>query len=108
MIAHLSALVGLTGIPFANVIAPLVVWLVKREGNPFVNDQGKEALNFQITVTVAALILAVASIIPLVFCITIPLLLALVVVVLVFTILAGLKANEGQTYRYPFSVRLIT
>lgn len=102
MFAHLSALVGFV-IPFGNVIGPLVVWLMKKDTMPFVDDQGKESLNFQITVTIAAVV-CMALIVVL---IGIPLLFVVGIVALVLTIIAGIKANEGVRYRYPFTLRLI-
>jgi uncharacterized Tic20 family protein len=103
MLAHLAALAGFTGIPFGNVLGPLVVWLIKKEEFPFVDDQGKESLNFQITVMIGVLIC-----IPLCFlCIGIPMLIALGIANLVFIVLAMIKANEGVAYRYPFTLRLI-
>ena len=102
MIAHLSALIGFL-IPFGNVIGPLVVWQVKKD-MPFVVDQGKEALNFQITVCIAAVICIL-----LMFVFIGALLLPLVgIAALVLTIIAGLKANGGEAYRYPFAFRMIT
>ena len=55
MFAHLSALVGLV-FPLGSIIGPLVIWLIKKDTMPFVNDQGKEALNFNITVAIAAMV----------------------------------------------------
>ena len=102
MVAHLSSLAGLV-IPLGNFIGPLVVWLVKKDEMPFVNDQGKESLNFQITVTIAAVIAAAT------ICIGIGLILlpVVAVVAIVFAIIAGIKANEGIPYRYPFTLRLL-
>ena len=102
MIAHLSSLAGLI-IPLGNVIGPLVVWLIKKDTMPFVDDQGKEALNFNITVFIAAVVSGLLTLILIGF------LLLLVVGLgwLVLTIMAGIKANEGQSYRYPFTLRLI-
>lgn len=102
MFAHLSALAGFV-IPFGNVIGPLVIWLIKKDTMPFVDDQGKESLNFQITVTIAAII-CMALIVVL---IGIPLLFVVGLIALVLTIIAGVKANEGVRYRYPFALRLI-
>ena len=102
MAAHLSSLVGLI-IPLGNVIGPLVVWLIKKDTMPFVDDQGKEALNFNITVFIAAVVSGLLTLILIGF------LLLLVVGLgwLVLTVMAGIKANEGNTYRYPFTLRLI-
>ncbi|MGQ0835646.1 MAG: DUF4870 domain-containing protein [Gammaproteobacteria bacterium] len=102
MLGHLSALLGLA-VPFGNVIAPLVIWLVKREQSAFVGDQAKEALNFNITVAIGAVICAVLALIFIGFLLAI----ALFVYWLVMTIVAGLKANEGVQYRYPFAFRLV-
>lgn len=102
MIAHLSALVGFI-IPFGNLIGPLVVWQIKKD-MPFVVDQGKEALNFQITVAIAVFVCLLLSLI------VIGMLLLPVVGLgaLVLTVIAGIKANNGEAYRYPFTLRLIT
>jgi hypothetical protein len=105
-ICHLSALAGLIPIPFLNLAAPVIVWLVKRQEHEFIDEQGKEAVNFQITVTIAGLVLFVLSIVGL-FCITVPLGLVLAIVAIIFLIIAALKANEGQRYRYPLSIRLV-
>ena len=102
LFAHLSALIGLI-IPFGNVLGPLIIWQVKKAEMPFVDDQGKEALNFQITVAIAVLVCIV-----LMFVLIGMLLLPVVgIAALVFTIIGGIKANEGQYYRYPFALRLI-
>ncbi len=102
MFCHLAALAGYI-IPFGHILGPLVVWLVKREEYPFVADQGKEALNFQISITIYGLIC-----IPLVFlAIGILLLIALMVAALVFIVIAAIKANEGTPYRYPLTIRFI-
>ena len=102
MLAHLSSLAGFV-VPFGNVLGPLVVWLVKKDTMPFVSDQGKEALNFNITVALAAIVSFI-----LMFVIVGFLLIAVVAVGwLVLTILACIEANKGVAYRYPFTLRLI-
>ena len=102
LIAHVSALLGFV-LPFGNLIGPLIVWQLKKDMDPFVDDQGKEALNFQITVT---LMLVVCVLLMLVL---IGILLAWVVGIaaLVLVIIAAIKSNEGTAYRYPFCWRLI-
>jgi hypothetical protein len=102
MLCHLSALSGFI-IPFGSLLGPLVVWQIKKNQYPIVDDQGKEALNFQITVTLAAIVSAIL----IVLLIGIFLLIAVGVASLVFTIIAAIKANNGETYRYPFALRLI-
>lgn len=104
MIAHLSALSGWIGIPFGGILGPLVVYFVKKDESPFVRDHAKEAMNFGISIFIYAL---VAALLILVF-IGMLLLPALIVVSIVLNIMAGLKANEGRTYKYPFTIRFIT
>jgi uncharacterized Tic20 family protein len=98
LITHLSGII-------AGFIVPLIIWLINKD-NPaksFLNDQAKEALNFQITVAIGYVICVVLSVI-----VIGGLLMPVVWVVnLVFCILAGIKANEGVAYRYPFALRLI-
>ncbi len=105
---HLGGLIGTwsagLGLPGGNVLIPLILWLIKREGSAFINDQGKEVLNFQITITIVALGCFVLSFL----CIGIPMLIALGVYSLAIGILGSIKANEGVAYRYPFTLRLIT
>ena len=102
MFAHLSALSGVV-IPFGNIIGPLVVWQVKKDTLPFAADQGKEALNFNITMLIAAFIGFLLTFI-LIGLVLLPL---IGIAWLVFTILAGIKADEGVAYRYPYALRLI-
>jgi len=100
MFCHFSAFLGLV-FPFGNLLGPLIVWQIKRESDPFVDSQGKEALNFQITVSLAMLVSFFLCLLVIGF-----LLLALVCAgALVLTVIAGVKANEGRDYRYPFTWR---
>lgn len=114
MFAHLSALLGaiLTGAfggGWGCFIGPLVIWLVKKDTMPFVADQGKEALNFNITVAIALVVLVLLSVMTLGIglIIAIPLWVVIGIGWLVLTIIAAIKANEGVPYRYPFALRLI-
>ena len=102
LFAHLSALVGYI-IPFGSIIGPLVIWQIKKNEMPFVDDQGKEALNFQITIAIIAIVCLLLVLI----LIGILLLWALAIVNLVLIIIAALAANNGQAYRYPFAFRFI-
>ena len=98
LITHLSGIL-------LSFVVPLVIWLVNKDkpDKGFLNDQAKEALNFQITIAIAYVICMVLAVI------IIGGLLAPIVwlVNLIFCILAGVKANEGVVYRYPFALRLI-
>lgn len=103
MACHLSALSGFFTGGLGAIIAPLVIWLVKKEDMPFVDEQGKEALNFQITMLIASIISAILLIVVIGFL----LLFAVVIFDLVMVIIAAMKANDGEHFRYPFTLRLI-
>ncbi len=96
MLAHLLGIV-------TGFVGPLIIWLVKKDEDKFVDDQAKEALNFQLT----ALILYVAC--SATSCLIIPLFImaGAWIAVLILSIMAGMKANEGEVYRYPVALRLI-
>jgi uncharacterized protein len=102
MFCHLASLAGLV-VPVGNIIGPLVIWLIKKDQMPFVDDQGKESLNFQITMTIA-MVVAGALMCVFVGFILLP---AVAIVDIVFTIIATIKANGGIRYRYPMTLRLI-
>lgn len=114
MFAHLSAILGalLTSGWAGSIgffVGPLIIWLMKRETMPFVNDQGKEALNFAITVSLACFVLLLFTILSLGIgaLITIPLFAGIGIAALVLVVIAAVKANEGVAYRYPVSLRLV-
>lgn len=101
MLAHLSGLVAsFVGLPF---LGPLIVMLTKGKESKWVEMHAKEALNFQITMTAVIWIGILGS------CLIVPLILAIIAGVgaLILSIMAGLKANNGETYRYPATVRLV-
>ena len=102
MFAHLASLVGIV-IPLGTILGPLVVWLVKKDTMPFVDDQGKEALNFNITVALAFVVAFILSFV-LIGLLLMPL---IGLAWLVFAIIAAIKANNGEYYRYPFTLRLV-
>jgi uncharacterized Tic20 family protein len=110
MFAHLSSLLGalLTG-GVGLFIGPLVIWLIKKETMPFVDDQGKEALNFNITIAIVGVALFLLTVITfgLGIILTLPVGLAVTVAWLVLTIIAAIKSSEGVSYRYPLTLRLI-
>lgn len=103
MFCHLAALAGWLLPLLGCIIGPLVIWLLKKDQYPFVNDQGKEALNFQITMLIAMLV-AGLSVFVLIGMVLLP---ALVLTNLVFIVIATVQASKGIRYRYPYSLRLI-
>ncbi len=99
---NLGMLCHLLGI-FTCFIGPLIIWLLKKDEDAFIDSQGKEALNFQITVALASIVAFALS------CIFIGVLLMPVIGVLdlVFSIIACVKSSNGEDYRYPISLRLV-
>ncbi len=96
MLCHLLGLL-------TNFLGPLILWLLKKDDDAFVNEQGKEALNFQITLMLAGIVAGATS------CIGIGLILLPLIMILdlVFSIMACVAASKGQHYRYPVSIRLV-
>ena len=103
LIAHLSGLIAsaVGGLAF---LGPLILWLIKKDQSAFVADQAKEALNFQIAVTIALL---VSIGIGIVTCVGIVLVPIVGIGSLVFAIIAAMESNKGVAYRYPYTIRLI-
>lgn len=101
MLCHLSTFSSFIGLPFGNILGPLIAWSIKKDEYPLVDDQGKEALNFQISMTLY-------SFIGVILIITIPLVFALLVFDVVVTIIACTRANAGERYRYPLTIRFIS
>jgi len=108
MLAHLLTLLGYI-VVFGHFLPPLVIWLTKRDEDPFLADQAKESLNFQLTFLLVSIAAGVAIIVLYATCIGIPFawLLALAVPIahLVLVLMAGLQASDGVRYRYPVAIR---
>lgn len=104
MLCHLSALCAYVGIPFGHILGPLIVWHVKKKEFPFVDDQGKESLNFQLSMTVYAMVGIVLTFVFLGFL----MLIFVVVAHIVLIIVASANASRGVTYRYPYTIRFLT
>ena len=100
---HLGALAVFVGIPLGNLLIPAAIWLSWKGGSAFVEDQAREALNFQLTVLLAGLACGVLMI----AAIGIPLLVALAVADAVMVVRAGLEAKDGKRHRYPYVIRFI-
>ena len=103
MLCHLTALAAMLGVPFGNIIGPLVVWLIKRQEMPWVDAHGKESLNFQISLTIYSIGAFILAFVLIGFFI----LIAIMIFGLVMVIIASIKANDGEMYRYPLTIRII-
>lgn len=111
MLCHLSALCafisfplhGLLLLPVGHLLGPFIIWLLKKNEIPFVDQQGKEALNFQISMTIYAILASI-----LVFVVIGFFLLAILAILdVVLVIIASVKASNGESYQYPLTIRLI-
>ena len=105
IIAHLSGCFGILAGGLVGFIGPLVIYLLKKDSSPYVEAQAKEALNFQITIFLIALVcgaliaISCGTLFPLIF---VPMLLQVV-----FGVIAALAVRDGANYRYPFNFRLL-
>jgi len=96
MLCHLLAI-------FTSFLGPLIIWLIKKDDSHFIDDQGKEALNFQITVLIAMIISGLLTF----ACIGAILVPIVLIADLVFCIIAAVKTSSGERYRYPLTFRFI-
>ena len=102
MLCHISTFCGMI-IPFGNILVPLIIWLIKKDALPFVADQGKEVLNFQISMVIYLIISGILCFL----LIGIPILIGLIIFDFIITIIATVNANDGKYYRYPITIRFI-
>ncbi len=96
MLAHLLGI-------FTGFIGPLVIWLIKKDDQPFVNDQGKEALNWQITLLIGYIISSALTFV----CIGFVLYAVVWILAVIYGIIGTMKANRGEWFRYPWSIKFI-
>jgi len=109
MACHLSALAGCV-VPFGNVLGPLLIWQIKKNEIPEVEPHGKASLNFQLTVLILTLVGGVLAFALSFVCIgvlLIPVVALLPLAGMIFAIIAGIKANNGEEYRYPYAWELV-
>jgi hypothetical protein len=102
MWCHLGALSGFIGIPFGNVLVPAVIWLTKRNDHPFIDENGKESLNFHVSL-IFYFVIAVVLCLVFVGFVLLP---VLYIGGIIFTITAAIRASDGAPYRYPMTIRL--
>jgi uncharacterized Tic20 family protein len=124
-LVHLGGILGMAVIPtVGNIIGVLILWLIKRNESPFVDDQGKEAINFQITLSIAAVAVNLVNNISTGFWsltnfwrhtrgefyfswVWTDLLGVVWLINIIFSIIAAVKASNGLSYKYPLSLRLV-
>ncbi len=106
VIVHLSALAGLL-VPFGNILAPLIIWLIKKTEIPALDPVGKTVLNFQISYSIY--IIGSLIVFGILSCLLVPILLPIAVTIawLVLTIIGAVKASNGERYQFPLAMKLI-
>lgn len=102
LIAHLSGFAGFI-FPVGNIIGPLLIWLLKKEQSQLLEEHAREALNFQISVTIYAIIASILLFV-IVGMVLLPI---LIIIQIILMIKAALAADKSEFYRYPFTIRLI-
>jgi uncharacterized protein len=103
MLANLAGFLGIAFPVIGSILGPFIVWQLKGKDYPLVEDQGKEALNFQISMLIYFVISGVLVIL-LIGLILLPL---LVIFEFVVMLIAAYRANQGERYRYPLNIRFI-
>lgn len=103
MLCHLTALSGLIGIPLGNILGPLIVWLIKKNESPLVDKNGKESLNFQISMTIYGIIAGLLVLVVIGWF----LLIGLLIADLVLVIIASVKTSNGESYKYPLTIQFL-
>lgn len=125
-VCHLSAFAIFFGAPFGNILGPLIVYLIKKDEDPFIAFAGREALNFQILISICWFVLMIAYIATFISAIALtvhgsvakpypPIVLLVVmlffVILIIFdfvsVVIASVRTNKGELYRYPITVRFV-
>lgn len=101
MLVHLSAFLQFLVPTLGMIIGPLIIWLIKKDTMPFVDDQGKEVLNFNLSIIIYSIISAALIVIA----VGVVLLPIVVLFWIIYTIIGAVKANHGVVYRYPLTIR---
>lgn len=103
-IVHFSALAGFV-FPFGNILAPLIVWQVKKAELPGLDPVGKEVMNFQISYMIYGVVATIIGVVG--SCIYVPVALPFIVAIawLILTILGGVKAGNGEAYVFPATIK---
>lgn len=113
MLLHLSALTGFASMvglfPVGFFLGPVIVWTIKKEQFPELTVHFKEAINFQISLFIYLLLCVLLSLVTfgVALILTVPALLALMILEVLFPIIAGIQANDGKTFHYPLSIQIV-
>ena len=111
MLCHLGGLARFTFVPFGGILVPLVIWLLKRTEDPYIDEQGRESLNFQMSMTLYNFIVGVAMAILWFFFLGFllwPVWLLILLVQVGGCIYGAIQANTGEEFQYPFTIRFLS
>jgi uncharacterized Tic20 family protein len=100
---HLSAFAGIVLPSFGHILGPLIIWLIKKPESPAIDVAGRNVLNFQISWTIYGIIAGLSFF----FCVGAFLFPAVVVAWLIFTIIGAVKASNGETYKFPLTIKML-
>lgn len=103
MFCHLSALSAYIGVPFGSILGPLIVWLLKRDESAFVDQHGREAINFHLSMALYVILATLLCVILIGF----PILFVLIALSLVSIVIATVRASDGRSYRYPMTIQFM-
>ena len=110
MLCHLGGLASLVPFPTANILLPLVIWMVKRDSDPYIDEQGREAVNFQITMFLYGVLVGIAVYllkIILIGYLLVWLPLLVMIAQLGGSIVGAIRAHDGEKFRYPLILRFL-
>jgi len=111
-ITHLSGFAGWF-FPFGNIIAPLVMWIAKKNDSTYIDEHGKAAVNFQLSLILYGFLLAILIIPITILTLGLGLIAILIAIIpaiilkIVLIISASIKASNGEYYDYPFTIQFI-
>ncbi len=113
VLCHLISFCGYLGVPFGNILGPLVIWLIFRDESRLVDEHGRESLNFQISITLYGVIFGIVAWLVAVLTlglgalIILPIAALLLLAVIIAVIMAAVDAKNGKVFRYPFTIRFL-
>lgn len=113
VLCHLVSVCGYLGVPFGNILGPLVIWLIFRDESRFVDEHGRESLNFQISLTIYGVVFGVVAwlvtflTLGLGVLVILPIVALFLLAAIVAVIMAAVEAKNGKVYRYPFTIRFL-
>ncbi len=104
-LAHLGGLLGVAIGGVLGFLGPFLIWVIKKDESAYIDQEAKEALNFQLTLLI---IYVITIVIGMVTCFGIVLVAVPAILQVVFGLIATITASKGVPYRYPVNIRLIT